>query len=269
MKINKIKNIKIDLSGSQESWFSKVGKDKRDHDILVYIDQFKLNRKNAIKYFEWSIKNQKMRVVEPLFIDGELKICDVGCGTGYIHKFFYKKSCNVKIIGVDIAKTGLQIARKLNENFGYDYVLADATNLPFKINHFNHLISLQLWQNFDEPKSILKEMIRVTKPNGSIVLSTTNFFHEMMFSPTTLVSFFLRKEHSVNSIVKIQEIFDQLNVPTKISHITFRPKQSYLKYIPDYFFSFVLKQCEYLEVYFNYLKLNKFLAVTIIDKWGK
>ena len=100
-----------------------------------------------------------------------LKILDMACGTGEQSLAFAKKGHNVT--GIDLSPDMLKIAnQKKHPNLKMQFLLSDATRIPFKTNTFDaSCVSLAL---HDMPHqiaiSVLKEMKRTTKPNGKIII---------------------------------------------------------------------------------------------------
>jgi len=99
------------------------------------------------------------------------KILDVATGTGQQAFAFAKKGCEV--IGIDLSEAMLNVAKKKNKYRNAKFEIADATNLPFEDNSFD--ISSISFALHEMPLSIrekvLKEMVRVTKPKGIIVIA--------------------------------------------------------------------------------------------------
>jgi demethylmenaquinone methyltransferase/2-methoxy-6-polyprenyl-1,4-benzoquinol methylase len=98
------------------------------------------------------------------------KILDVATGTGQQAFAFAKKG--YEVIGIDLSEAMLNVAKKKNKFRNVKFEVADATNLPFEDNSFDtSSISFAL---HDMPLSIrekvLKEMARVTKPEGIIIV---------------------------------------------------------------------------------------------------
>ena len=91
---------------------------------------------------------------------------DVGCGTGRWDKFFLSKGANV--IGIDKSKEMLGKAKKVK---GLKTKIMDARNLKFKDNSFDITFSSLLLSQLKDYKKVVKEMIRVTKPSGWIIIS--------------------------------------------------------------------------------------------------
>ena len=97
-------------------------------------------------------------------------ILDVATGTGQQAFAFAKRGHNV--IGVDLTDSMLEIARKNNKAGFVKFEIADATDLRFEENSFD--VSCISFALHDMPPNIrekvLREMVRVTKPNGIIVI---------------------------------------------------------------------------------------------------
>ena len=97
-------------------------------------------------------------------------VLDVATGTGQQAFAFAKRGHNV--IGIDLTESMLEIARKNNKAGFVKFELADATHLRFEENSFD--VSCISFALHDMPPNIrekvLREMVRVTKPNGIIVI---------------------------------------------------------------------------------------------------
>jgi demethylmenaquinone methyltransferase/2-methoxy-6-polyprenyl-1,4-benzoquinol methylase len=77
-----------------------------------------------------------------------------------------------EVIGIDLSDAMLKVAHKKNKYRNVRFEVADATNLPLEDNSFD--ISCVSFGLHDMPLSIrekaLKEMVRVTKRKGMIVI---------------------------------------------------------------------------------------------------
>ena len=102
------------------------------------------------------------------------KILDVATGTGQQAFAFAKKG--YEVMGIDISEAMLNVAKKKNKYKNVKFEVADATNLRFKDNSFD--VSTISFALHDMPLSIrekvLGEMVRVTKPQGIIVIADYN-----------------------------------------------------------------------------------------------
>ena len=96
------------------------------------------------------------------------KVLDIGCGSGTFVKLDPEK-----ITGIEFNIENVQYCQSI----GLNVVQGDARNLDFPDNHFDGVLLSHVLQIFDTNNGIkcLRELFRVTKPNGLIVISTHNW----------------------------------------------------------------------------------------------
>lgn len=98
------------------------------------------------------------------------KILDVATGTGKQAFAFAKRGYDVTVI--DLSEAMLTVAKRKNKYENVKFEVADATNLPFQNNRFD--VSCVSFALHEMPltirEKVLKEMVRVTKPEGMIVI---------------------------------------------------------------------------------------------------
>ena len=117
--------------------------------------------------------------------DGQY-IIDIATGTGDV-AFEINKQYNVSIIGLDISKNMLQIAKmKLknnkNKNTKIEFVHGDAEKLPMGDNSYDHICISFGFRNLGNYDKALKEFYRVLKPGGKLCIlefsqSRSKFFN--------------------------------------------------------------------------------------------
>lgn len=98
-------------------------------------------------------------------------VLDVACGTGEFERLLLAEYSSQQIVGVDISDKMLAIAQK--KCIAYPQVLfqtASASTLPFDSNSFDVIVSANSFHYFDDPITALKEMRRVVKPNGKVII---------------------------------------------------------------------------------------------------
>ncbi|MEW6102022.1 MAG: class I SAM-dependent methyltransferase [Candidatus Omnitrophota bacterium] len=98
------------------------------------------------------------------------KILDVATGTGGQAFAFAKKG--YQVVGVDLSEAMLKVAQRKNKYENVRFETADAANIPFEGGHFD--VSCISFALHDMPAGVrgkvLKEIRRVTKPNGIIII---------------------------------------------------------------------------------------------------
>jgi malonyl-CoA O-methyltransferase len=97
-------------------------------------------------------------------------LLDVGCGSGLFFREVAKDA--LMAVGVDISRKLLFKAKEQARAFPNTFVLqADADHLPFKKECFDHVFAFTILQNMPKPNESLKELKRVVKPVGRVVVT--------------------------------------------------------------------------------------------------
>jgi ubiquinone/menaquinone biosynthesis C-methylase UbiE len=98
------------------------------------------------------------------------RVLEVGCGAGGISKAIKKYRPDLKVVGVDISKTQLNLAKK--NPGGVAFKFGSAYKLPFKASTFDAVVMFDVLEHLDDPKKCLLEIKRVLKPYGIYSLFT-------------------------------------------------------------------------------------------------
>ena len=108
------------------------------------------------------------------------KILDVGCGSGELILKIAKKGSQV--YGIDISEEDINNSKDLarRSNLAAKFQVADALNLPYPDNYFDKIVSSSCLEHFIDDIKALKEMKRVLKPKGYLVLTTDSFHYLSM-----------------------------------------------------------------------------------------
>lgn len=136
-------------------------------------------------------------------------VLDLCTGTATNAIAIAKKNPNAKIVGVDLSKDMLVVAReKVNKESLANVRLyrMDATQMNFKDESFDKvLLSLVLHETDEElAKKIIKEAMRVMKPDGELVVTewerSDNFIKKILFIPIEILEpkpykTFVTKDH--------------------------------------------------------------------------
>lgn len=99
-------------------------------------------------------------------------IFDAGCGTGIFTAYFLDKGAEVT--GLDISGQMLLDATKSLHGAPFYPVQGDMIALPFKDNTFDKTVSITAIEFIEDGQTVVDELFRVTKPEGTVILATLN-----------------------------------------------------------------------------------------------
>lgn len=108
------------------------------------------------------------RVLELLVEARVDDVLDVGCGTGEFAAALRRTLPSARYVGVDVSTLAPRLARELGRP-GL-FLAADGERLPFADAAFDAVVSLYALEHFAHPKQAIAEMVRVTRPRGTIAL---------------------------------------------------------------------------------------------------
>jgi len=121
----------------------------------------------------------KQRTYKRMQIQAGDKVLDVGCGAGA--DTIPMKALvgeNGRVVGVDHDNEMLSRAQAgvetENEGGQLIHICADVTGLPLASDSFDSCRSERLFQHLKHPELAIKEMLRVTKPGGRVVVLDTD-----------------------------------------------------------------------------------------------
>lgn len=108
------------------------------------------------------------------------RLLDIGCGTKP-----YRSLCNVEqYIGLEIDDEG-------NRNHKFADAFYDGKTIPFENNYFDSVLTNQVFEHVFNPEEFLKEINRVTKINGVMLLTVPFVWdeHEQPYDYARYTSF--------------------------------------------------------------------------------
>lgn len=113
-----------------------------------------------------------------------MRVADICCGIGDFAVLVYKEFAPEYIVGVDHSRPFLQYAQQMAREFGItdiEYQYGDATHLFLPSNGFDFVTSRLALQIFNDPASILRELMRVCKPGGRVYLTNEMTAHNYAY----------------------------------------------------------------------------------------
>jgi ubiquinone/menaquinone biosynthesis C-methylase UbiE len=134
-----------------------------------------------IRIIEW---RDILRLLRPQ--KGE-KILDVACGDGALSLKIAKRGCQVH--GMDMSTYQTKRANILGCKQDCHFLIADAEQLPYKSGSFNKIVCSSSLEHFSDDVKALREMNRVLKINGIVVLTTDSLSYPM--------EDYLKKKHTI------------------------------------------------------------------------
>ena len=171
------------------------------------------NKKRARIFYRYFSKIYDR--VNPIFYSNEMRktvvdfaelnsnslVLEVGCGTGFTTAEIVKRVKEENVVALDL--TPEQMVKSVSKFPNAKFVRGDAENLPFKDDTFDAAISAGSIEYWPNPLKGIKEMVRVTKSGGRIVILAPRkpdnfvvrkFAESVMLFPSTqqCVSWFLK-----------------------------------------------------------------------------
>lgn len=98
------------------------------------------------------------------------RVLEIGCGVGAVLAVLAEEFPGLRLHGVDIEPRQLEYARGYLRRAGVEATLveADATDLPFRDESFDHVWMMWFLEHVSAPLAVLGEARRVLVPNGMI-----------------------------------------------------------------------------------------------------
>jgi len=121
-------------------------------------------------------KGSRVDIALKLLDKGD-KLLDIGCGDGTLG-YFAKRNYK-EVYGLDISESALKIAEK--REMVTKKVNVNEERLPFEDTYFDAVVCLDVIEHVFEPRDLVKEIYRILKRGGSLVLSTPNirYWHHL------------------------------------------------------------------------------------------
>lgn len=164
-KINEVKKIK-------NNWKDRWNFDNwaKTYDITVKKD---IGSLKIFKNYNEILQTVYEKSVKNISKGHNIKILDIGVGTGNLSKKYLNNGYN--IIGIDQSRQMMNVAKQKFPNLKVR--LGEFLKIPFGNSEFDIIVSTYALHhlNDDEKELAVKEMIRVLKDNGKIVIGDLMF----------------------------------------------------------------------------------------------
>lgn len=141
-------------------------------------ETFQLNASAATIYEEQKVKAMFGPLAEAILDIVKIlkndRILDIACGTGIVSRTIHEKiTPYATIFGIDVNESMLNMAKQITEDRknAFSWHLGDVASLPFEPGSFTAVFCQQGIQYFPNEGVALKEIRRVLKSNGQLIIS--------------------------------------------------------------------------------------------------
>lgn len=138
------------------------------------VEKNKITREHISSVDEFHIKGAEvsLEMAKEAELSKELKVLDVGCGIGGPARMIADVfGCSVT--GVDLTNEFIRTASLLSQLVGLsgktEFIIADATELPFEDNTFDVVWTQHAQMNIEEKEKLYSEIHRVLKREGRFI----------------------------------------------------------------------------------------------------
>lgn len=98
-------------------------------------------------------------------------VLEVGCGTGLLSYMIAKRGAK-KVVGIDFAKSAIQLARKKYRHPHLKYYCEDIKNYR---GIYNVIVFMGTLEHMDDPFTVIKRSKKYLKSKGSLIITCPNW----------------------------------------------------------------------------------------------
>ncbi|RLB12755.1 MAG: hypothetical protein DRG82_16705 [Deltaproteobacteria bacterium] len=118
-------------------------------------------------------------------VEGE-SVLDLGCHLAVYSHYLARKGH--KVVAADVDEQALEIARRMFSHPNLRIVKVEGSRLQFDDNSFHTVILLEVLEHSQDPRTLVREIHRVLKPGGFLVLSIPNAASYHTFARTLFLN---------------------------------------------------------------------------------
>jgi 2-polyprenyl-3-methyl-5-hydroxy-6-metoxy-1,4-benzoquinol methylase len=102
-------------------------------------------------------------------------VLEIGCGRGGFSQYLLDQGAD--LVAADYSDSAVAITNRLLETRpNFESQVADVQSLPFADATFDVVISLETLEHVPDPEKGLRELVRVTRKGGKLIITTPNYF---------------------------------------------------------------------------------------------
>ncbi len=152
----------------------------------------------------WGEHRARYRFAQP-FVAGK-RVLEIACGTGFGCRMLAEGGAR-SVVGIDVTAEAVAAAACSFGSSQISFIQGDGTALPFEDGTFDLVTSFETIEHIPRYEVFLKELRRVTREGGQLILSTPNVlvtsryprnpFHVHEFTPDELQELLQREYRHV------------------------------------------------------------------------
>jgi ubiquinone/menaquinone biosynthesis C-methylase UbiE len=125
-----------------------------------------------LKWGIWGVTESELRLLQDLSAGAD--VVELGCGTASVSSWVAR--AGFRPVAVDVSRTQLNVAGRLQEEFGLEFPLinANAEDVPYDTDSFDLAISEYGASLWCEPHRWLAEVDRLLRPGGALIFVTNS-----------------------------------------------------------------------------------------------
>ncbi len=181
------------------------------------------------RYMNWKVrrsilKSLKEKLRENKRRNSSVRIFEVGCFEGdliFKLKSLLDEEYNLDFMGIDLSSQAIDFASKRKEFIkakNCQFKVMDANDLKFENSQFDIVICSEVIEHIEKPMKVLREIYRVLKKQGLVIITTPNEGGGLIAKLGRLANFIslkairARRETDMEKYIKGEELSDTMVV---------------------------------------------------------
>lgn len=196
-------------------------------------------------------------------------LLDVGCGSGFLLFDIRERHPGLRLCGVDVSPAHLASLLRRKRDDGVPDILAlaaDGEDLPFPDATFDWVTTSEVLEHVHRPERALREMYRVLKPGGTLLVTTPNraavlLWQAVFFLPRAVRRLFRRRRPEARgaydeplSAPRLRSALERAGfVVEEFRPVVFLPHESYFQFFPRWLVRWWLWRARFIERHLRWL----------------
>lgn len=144
---------------------------KLEKQNVWFFDKWAKSYDNFI--FKWFMRKAQKDSIN-MITKKNFSAIDVSCGTGEGLLMLMERTKN-KLAGIDLSPEMIKIAKQKIKDPKIELKQANVEKIPYKDNSFDVVLSTEAFHHYTQPEKSLKEMKRVLKKDGELIITDPDF----------------------------------------------------------------------------------------------